>query len=50
MSDDLTSIGIIALCAVIGFVIVWTFLSARSEDKKRDDADDRPGPDESRDR
>ncbi len=49
MSEDLTSIGIIALCAIVGFVIVWTFLSARAADKKspeRDDTDDRPGPDE----
>jgi hypothetical protein len=47
---DLKTIGIMALCLVIGFVIVWTVLSARSEDKSagrkrvvdQSEPDDRP--------
>lgn len=29
---DLQTLGIIGLCLVLGFVIVWTILSARSAD------------------
>jgi hypothetical protein len=35
-SADLKTIGILALCFVVGFVIIWTWLNARSEDKKAD--------------
>jgi hypothetical protein len=31
---DFQSIGIIGLCLALGFFIVWTYLSARSDDRK----------------
>jgi hypothetical protein len=39
---DLQTLGIIGLCLVLGFVIVWTTLSSRSADqagKRSDDAE-----------